>query len=82
MFFYRVVEPQKKGEDKSDKAGKTDKADRKVSTEGEEGNQTEEPVEEEVVHRYNVEFTFDADAKCAITIYYFATEEIAGGQIM
>ena len=26
--------------------------------------------------RYNVEFTFDSDVKCAITIYYFATEEI------
>ncbi|XP_064601984.1 E3 ubiquitin-protein ligase MGRN1-like isoform X2 [Liolophura sinensis] len=82
LKFVKVVEPQKKGEDKSDKAEKTDKADRKVSTEGEEGNQTEEPVEEEVVHKYNVEFTFDADTKCAITIYYFATEEIAGGQIM
>ena len=26
--------------------------------------------------RYNIEFTFDADVKCGITIYYFATEEI------
>jgi len=25
---------------------------------------------------YNIEFTFDSDVKCAITIYYFATEEI------
>lgn len=25
---------------------------------------------------FNIEFTFDADAKCAITIYYFCTEEI------
>ncbi|XP_037932156.1 E3 ubiquitin ligase RNF157-like [Teleopsis dalmanni] len=24
---------------------------------------------------YNIEFTFDSDAKCAITIYYFCTEE-------
>jgi len=29
---------------------------------------------------YNVEFTFDADVKCAITIYYFATEEITNKQ--
>ena len=25
---------------------------------------------------YNIEFTFDCDVKCAITIHYFATEEI------
>jgi len=30
--------------------------------------------------RYNIEFTFDSDVKCAITIYYFATEEIANKQ--
>ena len=29
---------------------------------------------------YNVEFTFDSDVKCAITIYYFATEEITNKQ--
>ncbi|XP_066588175.1 E3 ubiquitin ligase Rnf157 [Prorops nasuta] len=27
-------------------------------------------------HRYNIEFTFDCDVKCAITICYFCTEEI------
>jgi len=31
---------------------------------------------------YNIEFTFDTDAKCAITIYYFATEEIVNKQAM
>lgn len=25
---------------------------------------------------FNIEFIFDADAKCAITIYYFCTEEL------
>lgn len=30
--------------------------------------------------RYNIEFTFDTDVKCAITIYYFAKEEIANKQ--
>lgn len=25
---------------------------------------------------YNIEFVYDADAKCAITIYYFCTEEV------
>lgn len=28
------------------------------------------------VYQYNIEFTFDTDVKCAITIHYFATEEI------
>ena len=32
--------------------------------------------------RYNIEFTFDSDVKCAITIYYFATEEIVNKQAM
>jgi hypothetical protein len=32
--------------------------------------------------RYNIEFTFDSDVKCAITIYYFATEEMANKQAM
>ena len=26
--------------------------------------------------RYNIQFTFDADVRCAVTIYYFCTEEI------
>ncbi|CAG2061543.1 unnamed protein product [Timema podura] len=26
---------------------------------------------------FNIEFTFDCDARCAITIYYFSTEEIS-----
>lgn len=26
--------------------------------------------------RYNLQFTFDADVRCAVTIYYFCTEEI------
>ncbi|CAD5123610.1 DgyrCDS11937 [Dimorphilus gyrociliatus] len=29
---------------------------------------------------YNLEFTFDSDVRVAITIYYFATEEISNGQ--
>jgi len=32
--------------------------------------------------RYNIEFTFDSDVKCAIKIYYFATEEIVNKQAM
>ncbi|XP_059610999.1 probable E3 ubiquitin-protein ligase MGRN1 isoform X2 [Phlebotomus argentipes] len=30
---------------------------------------------------FNVEFTFDSDAKCAITIYYFCTEEVSAGAV-
>lgn len=26
--------------------------------------------------RFNIEFTFDCDVRCAITVYYFCTEEI------
>ncbi|XP_076661261.1 mahogunin ring finger 1 isoform X1 [Halictus rubicundus] len=26
--------------------------------------------------RYNIEFTFDCDVRCAITLYYFCTEEV------
>lgn len=25
---------------------------------------------------YNIEFTFDCDARCAITVFYFCTEEV------
>lgn len=32
--------------------------------------------------RYNIEFTFDTDVKCAITIYYFASEEMINKQIV
>ena len=38
-----------------------------------DNNATEEPPSST---HYNIEFTFDSDVKCAITIYYFATEEI------
>ncbi|XP_062576969.1 probable E3 ubiquitin-protein ligase MGRN1 isoform X2 [Saccostrea cucullata] len=31
--------------------------------------------------KYNIEFTFDSDSKCAITLYYFATEDVNNGQI-
>lgn len=27
-------------------------------------------------NKYNIEFTFDCDVRCAITIYYFCTEEV------
>lgn len=30
---------------------------------------------------FNIEFTFDADLKCAIKIYYFCTEEITNNSI-
>uniref|UniRef100_A0A1L8DSQ0 RING-type E3 ubiquitin transferase n=1 Tax=Nyssomyia neivai TaxID=330878 RepID=A0A1L8DSQ0_9DIPT len=30
---------------------------------------------------FNVEFTFDSDAKCAITIYYFCSEEVSAGAV-
>ena len=39
-------------------------------------------TQEQSTTRYNIEFTFDTDVKCAITIYYFATEEISNKQVM
>lgn len=30
---------------------------------------------------FNIEFVFDADAKCAITIYYFCTEDVTPGGV-
>lgn len=39
-----------------------------------------EEVSKAKVH-YNVEFTFDTDARVAITIYYQATEEFQNGVV-
>lgn len=38
-------------------------------------------VKSEAGKGYNIEFVFDADLKCAIKIYYFATEEISNNSI-
>ncbi|XP_041362306.1 probable E3 ubiquitin-protein ligase MGRN1 [Gigantopelta aegis] len=32
--------------------------------------------------QYNIEFTFDADCRCTVTIYYLATEEVSSGQLI
>ena len=32
--------------------------------------------------KYNIEFTFDTDVRVAITIHYFATEEVTPGHIV
>ncbi|CAN7945288.1 unnamed protein product, partial [Ixodes hexagonus] len=32
--------------------------------------------------RYNIEFTFDSDVRCAITIHYFCTEDITANGIV
>ncbi|ELT89988.1 hypothetical protein CAPTEDRAFT_155141 [Capitella teleta] len=32
--------------------------------------------------KYNIEFTFDSDVRCAITIYYFAREEIESKKLV
>lgn len=31
---------------------------------------------------FNLEFTFDCDVPCAITVYYFCTEEYTGNSVM
>ncbi|KAG8224707.1 hypothetical protein J437_LFUL006094 [Ladona fulva] len=32
--------------------------------------------------RFGIEFTFDCDTRCAITIHYFCTEDITSGGVM
>ena len=44
-----------------------------TSSETEAVSSPPKPAEDKV---YNIEFTFDADVRCAITIYYFCTEEL------
>ncbi|XP_048258624.1 E3 ubiquitin-protein ligase MGRN1-like [Haliotis rufescens] len=40
------------------------------------------PLEQEKAStQYTLEFTFDSDCRCAITVFYLATEEISGGHI-
>ena len=44
-------------------------------------NNNNPQVDKPIVHQsFNIEFTFDTDVKCAITIYYFATEEYLENQ--
>ena len=47
-----------------------------------EDEDAEDAEPEEVPPKFNIEFTFDTDVRVAITIYYFATEEISNGQSM
>jgi hypothetical protein len=42
----------------------------------EDGTGTNTPVTNKQGTSFNIEFTFDSDAKCAITIYYFCVEDI------
>ena len=44
------------------------------STTDEEGEQPPQ--------RYSIEFVFDSEAKTAITVYFFATEEVTGGRVV
>lgn len=38
-------------------------------------------ADESLNNKYNIEFTFDCDAKCSVKIMHFCTEEITNGQI-
>ena len=64
------VEGVDEGKEKTDTLGSQGKE------EGRKGKKTVDPP----ATNYNIEFTFDTDVRCAITIYYFATEEISSGQ--
>lgn len=51
-----------------------------------DGNKSAVATEEEQPSRqpcqYNIEFTFDSDVRCAITIHYFCTEEVTPNGIL
>lgn len=49
-----------------------------MGSQGKKGKKTVDPPPPST--NYNIEFTFDTDVRCVITIYYFATEEISNGQ--
>ena len=61
-----------------DGAGKQ-KTDTMGSQDSKKGKKAVEPPTPPPT-QYNIEFTFDTDVRCAITVYYFATEEISNGQ--
>lgn len=46
-----------------------------------EGDQSERDLEVGKGSLVNIEFTFDCDVRCAITIYYFCTEEITNNGV-
>jgi hypothetical protein len=48
----------------------------------EEAEKEDDHSQKDKNNRYNIEFVFDSDVKCAITIHYFATEEFNNGQLM
>ena len=60
------------GKQKTDTMGSQGKVD------GKKGKKMVDPPPPST--NYNIEFTFDTDVRCVITIYYFATEEISNGQ--
>lgn len=48
----------------------------------EEAEKEDDHSQKDKNNRYNIEFVFDSDVKCAITIHYFATEEFNNGQLI
>ena len=41
-----------------------------------------EPDDRTSPQQFNIEFTFDCDVRCAITIMYFCTEEVTSSGLM
>ena len=76
MFeIWRVTEAEAKDStESSDVKGKGRGEAAKDGQDGKEGLENDPS--------YNIEFTFDSDVRVAITIYYFANEEITNGQAM
>ena len=49
-----------------------------VARKDKHGERYEEMAKLRNAKRYNIEFTFDCDVDCSVTIYYFCTEEVNG----
>ena len=76
LLFNRLVDEESKSTDRH----KTVPEAEDGGTETEEDAETDQ--EPDIPARFNIEFTFDTDVRVAITIYYFASEEISNGQAM
>ncbi|CAH1795065.1 unnamed protein product [Owenia fusiformis] len=70
-----------KSEDRNLEKDDKKKEERKKGVDKDDDSETTEvpPVDDNI--SYNIEFTFDTDVRCAITVYYFATEEMSNGQV-
>ena len=72
-MFYRATEEE---------SNKTTSSSPNPADNEEAGQEEGDQQVEQSTTRYNIEFTFDSDVRCAITVYYFATEEVVNKQLV